>query len=369
VRGLYVHVPFCVRKCGYCDFYSLAGRGESRSAYVEAVVREASARGRRSFQTLYLGGGTPSLLGPELLEKLVAGLWTLFDMSGVVEASMEVNPDSAGRALLQSARKIGINRVSVGIQSLADDELKGVGRIHTASQAIETVRLAQEVGFPSVSADLIVGLPGQTQESLGRSVEGIIDLGLDHVSVYCLSIEEGTPLAASIPGNLPSDDTQAELFDTAVHLLTGHGFDHYEISNFARRGHECLHNLVYWHGDEYVGLGPAAASHIDGRRFKNKADLDTYIVEPAGQTEQVEQLSSTEKASEEAMLRLRLLKEGLDIEALIARFGPGHVTALKGRLDKLADGGMLKRTGTRYVLDAGRVLTSNLIFAEVISPG
>jgi oxygen-independent coproporphyrinogen-3 oxidase len=366
MRGLYVHVPFCIRKCGYCDFYSLAARDDSKAAYVGAVLREASASVGRSFNTLYLGGGTPSLLGPELLERLVSGLRSAFDLSALVEASMEVNPDSAYPDLLLAAGRIGFNRLSVGVQSLSDDELRSVGRIHTATQAIETIRHAQSLGFRSVSADLIAGLPGQTWPSLRHSLETLLDLGIDHVSLYCLSVEEGTPLAAAIPVDLPSDDLQAELFEQASSLLAGRGFAHYEISNFARPGHECLHNLVYWRGGEYLGLGPAAASHVGGKRFNNRADLDAYVLEPEGQREHVECLDQGAKAAEEAMLRLRLLGEGLDFEALEAKFGSGNVADLGDRLEGLVRGGMLERQGARHKLNPSRVLTSNPIFAEVL---
>ena len=267
-----------------------------------------------------------------------------------------------------AALRTGINRLSVGIQSLADGELRSVGRIHTAAQAIETVRLGRSLGFASISADLIVGLPGQTWPTLRHSLQTLFEVGIDHVSMYCLSVEEGTPLSESSPANLPSDDAQADLFELARSLLKSSGFTHYEISNFARRGHECLHNLVYWRGGEYLGLGAAAASHLDGRRFKNRADLDGYILAPGSQWEQVECLNPVEKASEEAMLRLRLLDEGLDLTALEAKFGCGNVAGLADRLANLARGGMVEREGTRFRLSPTRVLTSNPIFAEVISP-
>ena len=367
LRGLYVHVPFCVSKCTYCDFYSLAGRDEAKTAYVAAVLNEAAATSGQSFQTLYLGGGTPSVLGAGLLERMVSGLRNSLDLSGLLEASIEVNPDSASRDLLVTARATGFARLSVGIQSLADDELRSVGRVHTAAQAIETVRLARSLGFTSISADLIVGLPGQRWPSLRHSLERLVEVGIDHVSLYCLSVEDGTALRADVPPNLPSEDAQAELFDLARFVLAHSGFSHYEISNFARPGHECLHNLIYWHGDEYLGLGPAAASHTDGKRFRNRPDLDKYILTPGPHTEQIECLDAEQKASEEAMLRLRLLGEGLDIAALAARFGPANVSELETRLDKLAQDGSLECEGTTFRLPPARVLTSNPILAEVVA--
>ncbi|MBM2831230.1 MAG: Heme chaperone HemW [Dehalococcoidia bacterium] len=367
MRGLYVHIPFCVKKCGYCDFYSLPARLECAESYVQAVIREAYQYGRLSFQTVYLGGGTPSLLGAGRLKTLIDGLRKALDLSGLAEATMEVNPESATRELLEAAREAGMNRASIGVQSLSDCELKSAGRIHTAAQAVEAVGLAVTLGFGAVSADLIVGLPGQTWLSLRQSMEALLRTGIEHLSVYCLSLEEGTPLAKSPPSELPSDDEQAVLFEQASAFLAGRGLVHYEISNFAVEGRECLHNLNYWRNGEYVGLGPAAASHISGKRFRNRADLDAYLDDPTDLAEEIEQLNARDKACEEAMLRLRLLKEGVGIGELTARFGRDNVGALIGRLERMTSQGMLVSDGARYVLPPSRVLTSNPIFAEVLS--
>jgi oxygen-independent coproporphyrinogen III oxidase len=368
VKGLYIHVPFCVRKCSYCDFYSLAGRDELQAAYIEALLKEAASYGEQSFQTLYLGGGTPSLLGSKLLERMVSGLYKRFDLSGLVEATIEVNPDSATPDLLECAKGLGIKRISMGVQSLDDRELRSVGRVHNTAQAIEAIKIARNRGFASISADLIAGLPGQSWQSLSRSLKTLVEMGIDHLSLYCLAVEEDTPLAANVPANLPTDDVQAELFDRACVFLADSGFTHYEISNFAKSGHECRHNLNYWRGGEYLGLGPAAASHLEGKRSRNKANLDNYLLDPTGQTEYVESLDIIDKAAEEAMLRLRLLEEGLDIYELQSKYGIENTAGLTARLDAMVNDGMLVRTGTSYRLDPSRVLTSNPIFAEVLTP-
>jgi oxygen-independent coproporphyrinogen III oxidase len=369
MRGLYIHVPFCVRKCSYCDFYSLAGKGNLKPAYVKAILEESTLYSGQAFRTIYIGGGTPSLLGPELLTKLMTGLKPNFNFSGLVEATVEVNPDSATPDFLECARSLGFNRISIGVQSLDDSELRSISRVHTASQAIGAIKFARNFGFPSISADLIAGLPGQTWPSLHRSLTMLVESGIEHLSLYCLSIEEGTPLANKLPADLPTDDMQAELFDRACAFLADAGFTHYEISNFARRGHQCLHNLNYWRGGEYLGLGPAAASHLEGKRSRNKADLDNYLFNPTGQTEYVESLDIMDKAGEEAMLRLRLLEEGLDIGELENRYGTKNITGLRIRLDAMVKEGMLSRTGAIYRLDPARVLTSNPIFAEVLNSG
>ncbi|MFH1382120.1 MAG: radical SAM family heme chaperone HemW [Chloroflexota bacterium] len=366
MRGLYIHVPFCVRKCRYCDFYSLPGQLDTVAPYVDAVLRESLTYKGLSSQTMYLGGGTPSLLGAKHLKKLIDGLRESLDLSDVTEATIEVNPDSTTRELLETAKDAGINRVSIGVQSLDDSELQSVGRVHTATQAMDAIKLTKRLGFNAVSADLIVGLPGQTWLTLHNSLERLVDVGIEHLSLYCLSLEEGTPLAESPPDNLPSDDTQAELFEQASRFLDGNRFIHYEISNFALQGFECQHNLIYWHGDEYLGLGPAAASHLDGKRFRNRADLDAYISHPTGQMEDVEELFGEEKAAEEAMLRLRLLEEGIKIDELTAKFGQDNVTSLIARLDGMVRDGRLTYDGSTYRLAPARILTSNPIFADVL---
>ena len=366
MRGLYIHLPFCVKKCSYCDFYSLPARLGSLESYVQAVVHESCRYAGLSFQTLYLGGGTPSLLGARNLRNLVGGIRKSLDLSNLVESTIEVNPESATSELLEAAKEAGINRVSIGVQSLSDYELQSVGRIHNAAQAIEAIKIARRIGFKSVSVDIIIGLPGQSWSTLHKALETLVGAGIEHISLYCLSLEEGTPLEKSPPEDLPTDDTQAQLFEQARSFLLGCGFAHYEISNFALKGCECLHNLNYWRGGEYVGLGPAAASHLYGRRFRNRADLDAYIERPDGITEDVEELNARDKASEEAMLRLRLLVEGLDVSELAARFGQDNIEPLISRLDHMAHDRLLVFDGLRYRLMPSRILTSNPIFAEVL---
>ena len=369
MRGLYIHVPFCVKKCRYCDFYSLPGRMDARASYVNAVLRESEAYAGLSFQTVYLGGGTPSLLGGRFVGDLLHGLGGTLNLAEVVEATIEVNPESTDAAFLEAAKDAGINRVSIGVQSLNDAELKAVGRIHTASQALETVRLARQLNFAAVSADLIIGLPGQTWVTLCQSLETLVNSGIEHLSLYCLSLEEDTPLAKSPPDNLPSDDMQAELFQQASSFLAQNRYIHYEISNFALNGYECRHNLNYWRGGEYLGLGPAAASHLNGKRYRNRADMDDYLAQPANCTEDSEELNKKDKAAEEAMLRLRLLVEGISVSELAARFGQDNISGLAGRLEYMVRQGRLVRDGATYRLPPERVLTSNPIFAEILDSG
>lgn len=366
MRGLYVHIPFCVKKCAYCDFYSLPQRLDSLDAYLQAVLTEARQYQGMSFQTLYLGGGTPSLLGSKGLEDLTSGLKQILDLSDLSEASMEANPESVDRTLLETARNSGINRISIGVQSLSDLELSRVGRIHSAAQAVSALELVKKTGFNNISADVILGLPGQTWQSLMISLETLIALDIQHLSLYCLSIEPHTPLALKPLPEVPSEDGQADLFENAVSLIEKRGFIHYEISNFALKGNECLHNLNYWRGGEYLGLGPAAASHLKGKRFKNKANLDAYLIDPIDQISELEELPSEGKAAEEAILRLRLLQEGLDIDELSCRFGSRTIEGIIERLNDLALKDLLIREGSNFRLTPACALISNPILAKVL---
>ncbi len=366
MRGLYVHIPFCVSKCSYCDFYSLTGRLDSLKAYLNAILIEAAQYGQLRFETLYIGGGTPSLLGAKGLDHMMKGLSNIYRISKLSEATIEANPESISQDFLQTALKRGLNRLSIGVQSLADIELQKVGRAHNSSQAVQAIELAQKEGFRNISADVILGLPGQNWQSLMMTLECLIGWGLQHLSVYCLMVEPHTPLAANPPVDLPSDDEQAKLFSQAVELLARRGFRQYEISNFALPGYECQHNLNYWRGGEYVGLGPAAASHFKGYRYKNKPEIDAYLNDPLGQKDEMEKLKKPEKAAEETILRLRLLQEGLDLSGLIKKYGETNIMALAAGLNQLSKQGRLLRDGCIYRLDPKDALVSNSILSDLV---
>jgi putative oxygen-independent coproporphyrinogen III oxidase len=361
--GLYVHIPFCVRKCAYCDFYSLAGKRRLLSPYIDALLLESARYSSMELRTLYIGGGTPSLLTSPNLDVLINGLHKHFDLSNLIEVSIEANPDSSHISFLAAALSHGINRISFGVQSLNDIELRRVGRLHSASQAVAAIEKAKTAGFKNISADLMIGLPGQSLSSLMSTISRTVELNLQHISLYCLSVEPGTPLAADIPSDLPSQDEQADLYERSVDLLEQCGFVHYEISNFARPGFECLHNLNYWRAGEYAGLGPSAASHFGGKRYKNKPDLEGYLRDPLSQIFEDEHLSDRERAVEEAVLRLRLLKEGLDITQLAAKYGKPDVAGLLERLDSMVEKKYLTRSGSIYRLSEGTALVSNSILS------
>jgi oxygen-independent coproporphyrinogen III oxidase len=366
MRGLYVHIPFCVHKCDYCDFYSLSGQLEGLEIYLEALLKEATSYGRRRFETVFIGGGTPSLLGAAGVSCLVSGLQGIYHFTRNSEVTIEANPDSINTEFLQAALENGINRISLGIQSLSDPELQSVGRVHTSQQAMEAIHLVQKAGFVNISADVILGLPGQTWPSLATTLETITGMSLPHLSLYCLTVEPHTPLAHRPRFEMPDDDEQAEYYQQAVSRLKQMGYRHYEISNFAQPGYECRHNLNYWRAGEYIGLGPAAASYYRGWRYKNKADLDNYLADPLGQRDEQECLAPEVKAAEEAMLRLRLLDEGLNMDDLIEKYGDKNSLAVASRLNHLSQKGWLERNGSRFRLYAQDALVSNLILAELM---
>ena len=226
MAGLYVHIPFCVRKCGYCDFYSEAGQLHLLDDYLNALLTEAGLYRGVGFDTLYIGGGTPSLLGAAGLEQLMRGLSGCLDLTKLHEATVEANPDTAGIDFLGAARACGIRRLSIGVQSLNDDELARSGRLHNAGQALAAIAEARECGFEDISTDIIVGLPGQTRQSLENTLHGLVHSAVTHISAYCLSVEPGSEFARHTPPDLPDDDEQAGLFELAARYLKDSGYVH-----------------------------------------------------------------------------------------------------------------------------------------------
>ena len=312
--GLYIHVPFCVRKCPYCDFYSVSVSENGLSgSYTEAVIRNinryTSEYSDIIFDTVYFGGGTPSFMDSSFFSRVLETAGR--NLSPEAEITMEVNPGTVNFEKLNSFRSAGINRISVGIQSASDSELYDLGRIHTFREAAEVVNDGFRAGFTNISADLMIGVKGQNSESLVNSVNSIAGLGVQHVSSYMLKIEPGTPYSRSgISELIPDDDESADMYLLAVRTLAERGYVQYEISNFSQPGFESRHNLKYWHCEEYIGIGPSAHSFFGGKRFEVPRNLSDFI-----QSEkQNEYINEYEPGTffEKAMLALRL-SEGLDL--------------------------------------------------------
>lgn len=272
--GLYIHVPFCVRKCPYCDFYSLPGEGELYSGYAGAVKRNLSYYDEQ-FDTVYFGGGTPNLIAPYMAEILSA-----VNIAPGAEITSECNPASATAETLAEMRRAGINRLSVGVQSLQDGELKKLGRLHSAAEAESLILDAEKAGFDSVSADVMLGVPGQTADSLTDTLERLAGLPVQHISAYMLTLEPATPFGKNPPSDMADDEQMADLYALCQEICGRLGFRQYEISNFAREGYECRHNLKYWRDEEYLGIGPAAHSFYGVKRFAVPKDLRRFISEP-----------------------------------------------------------------------------------------
>ena len=309
--GIYIHVPFCRSKCQYCDFYSVTTKEQNLpEQYRRAIcqhIREAGAQAPGYLvDTIYFGGGTPSYFGADGMAAILTAIRKSFDVSPTAEITFEANPDSVSKHLLRRLRSEGFNRVSLGIQCDDDAILEKIGRPHNYQQAVDAVKLIRKKGFRNVSVDLMYGLPGQSLEAWQETLKNVLKLKPEHISCYGLKVEEGTPLyAVQAFANLADDDTQADMYLSAIEILHKRGYRQYEISNFCRKGHVSRHNLKYWRGEEYLGFGPDAASDFGGRRF-------TVLRE-------VLDVPQRDRAGEYLMLRLRT-SMGIEPEEYERRF-------------------------------------------------
>jgi len=346
--GLYIHVPFCARKCDYCDFYSVAVRPELLSRYSRALERQLSETAEtasKAVDTVYFGGGTPAMLGGNRLKallRLINGAW---QVDKEAEITIELNPDSTTPNLLKKLRRAGFNRVSIGWQSAVDTELAMLGRLHNSAQAAETVAAARKAGFRNISVDLMYGIEGQTIESLSESLRTMLAAAPDHISCYALKVEEGTKLWTRRNDTvMPDDDTLADMYELICKTLKDAGFTHYEISNFALPGKESRHNMKYWRLDPYIGFGPAAHSDYSGARYSNVRDVSAYInaIETGESAiDELEEIGQAERVSEYILLRLRTA-EGIDpagwrftfpfapVEKILTKYKAGGYTEFDG---------------------------------------
>ena len=306
--GVYVHFPYCKRKCAYCSFVSTPDLS-SQNAYIYRLKTEIAQRSDNlAVDTIYFGGGTPSITPRGGFTEIAAGLRKSFDLSDLTEFTAEANPESVTPEFLTESREVGVTRLSMGLQSASDEILKTIGRLHTVSDFMNAVSLAKKFGIENVSGDLIVGLPGQDETDVIKAVELFDKLGLTHVSAYALTVEEGTPLYRS--GYKTDDDREADLYDAAVGNLRKYGYYRYEVSNFARDGKIAWHNVKYWTGADYYGFGAAAHSLVKGRRIANTSDIAAYIADTAKPA--IQSLTDEDKRTELVMLRLRTVA-GLDL--------------------------------------------------------
>lgn len=377
--ALYLHIPFCVRKCFYCDFNSVADAPLPLEEYTALLEKEMAVRAGAldvpaTATTLYLGGGTPSLLAPELVARLVEAAVRHFSLADDAEVTLEANPGTVTLESLTGYRAAGVNRLSLGVQSLDDRFLALLGRVHTAAEAGRAVDLARRAGFDNLGIDLIHSLPGQTLEQWQETLARGVALGPEHVSAYGLSIEEGTPFAASAGRgelHLPDEEESASMFETTRDLLTAAGFEGYEIANFARPGRRSRHNQVYWRRGSYLGFGAGAHSFLAtgwGRRWHNPPEIMAYRSRIAAGTpddQDLTLLTEQEARSEFMFLGLRLL-EGVSGETFRAAFGVGFDDLWGTEIAGLVADGLLERDGERLRLTRPGLLLANRVFAAFV---
>ncbi len=375
MAGVYVHIPFCASRCSYCDFYSTLKLETAGSHYVDALIGEAVLRRcelhGEAVRTLYLGGGTPSQLPLPLLSRLVEGLRGALDLHGVEEFTIEANPDDVTPEWCAALPALGVNRVSMGVQSFEDRILRAIGRRHTSQQVVKAVENLHDVGIGNISLDLIYGLPGQTLDSWAESVDRAIALGPRHVSAYWLTYEPGTRLwrqreqgeVAEVP-----EDVCIAMYHLLVKRLQEAGFEHYEISNFSLPGYHSRHNSSYWDGTPYLGLGAASHSYDRNVRRSNPHDLHAYIAcIAAGKTACIEEeMTLWERYDERVMLSLRTAA-GMDVERLRQEFGDELAGHFLHEVQRHIAAGNIRREGdSRYVLTTDGILLSDSVMRDLM---
>lgn len=310
-NGIYVHIPFCLSKCAYCDFNSQSGMTEYADRYVDAVISEMRGFASLKADSVYIGGGTPTVLSNEQLYKLLEAVNDIFCISSDAEITVETNPATADYDKYGLLRRCGVNRLSIGVQSFHDNELSALSRVHSAKDAKEAVLQAQKSGFDNISIDLMEGIPAQTIESLEESLHRAVSLGVKHVSVYSLILEEGTAFYENPPA-LPDEETEREMYKITRDILKEYGFSHYEISNYALSGFEAKHNMKYWKREPYYGFGAGAHSFYNSVRYENVRGIEDYITK-AVKTADKKEISAKEALEERFMLGFRMLG-GFDTE-------------------------------------------------------
>ena len=364
--SVYVHIPFCVKKCDYCDFLSAPSDENTKTEYVDRLLEEIEKEAENyrdySVVSVFFGGGTPSVLKTEDTARIMSALQKHLKIAKTAEITSEVNPKTADDEKLKAYRKMGFNRLSIGLQSTVDEELKTLGRIHDYSDFLAVYKAAREAGFENINIDLMSALPGQTLESYRKSVERVLALKPEHISAYSLILEEGTPFFERY------EETDEEL-DREMYMLTGellkkNGYFRYEISNYAKEGYECRHNKAYWERQDYVGFGIGAASLVENRRFRNQSDLKTYL---AGVVEKEECTVLTEKECMEEFMFLGLrLVQGVSKAKFLEQFGTDMEQVYGEVLEKMEKQGLLVNGEEWVCLTQKGLDVSNYVMAEFL---
>ncbi len=361
---IYIHIPFCKKKCDYCDFLSAPADDETIERYVVSLLREIGYHGSkygkkgedRNIETIFFGGGTPSILNVNQIEAIMNKLKDEFNIEETAEITMECNPGTADKNKLMAMKNNGINRLSIGLQSADNDELKGIGRIHTYEEFLYIFSVARECGFKNINVDLMSALPHQTYDSYRATLEKIVKLHPEHISAYSLILEEGTPLFDRIeafnkegkPNGLPDEDEEREMYYMTKEILEDNGYERYEISNYSLKNYECRHNIAYWVREDYIGMGLGAASCIDNVRMKNISSLKEYIELKRSESyldkDETEVLSEEDKMAEFMFLGLRLTS-GISTKEFEKQFGKNFDTIYGSITQKHIEDGLLEKNG------------------------
>lgn len=374
--GLYIHIPFCEHKCDYCDFYSIT-KFNDYVRFTDTLLLQMEDFSEKTkdyiVDTIYIGGGTPTVLPIKRMLEIINGLYRNFNVSDKVEFTMEANPATVNKKTLKKYKKAGINRLSFGLQSAIDKELGALSRIHSYDEFVESYNLARKIGFDNINIDLMYGIPGQTQNSLGHTLEQVCDLEPNHISLYGLKIEEGTPFFEKKDRlELPDEDTEFEMYKYAVDYLAFRGYWQYEISNFAKDGYKCRHNMKYWTCREYLGLGPAAHSYFMNQRFSYKRsvpmfmDALEYVNSGVDILEENYTVTPEERIDEYIMLRLRLT-EGLNVNEFKYNFNKDFSQMFENELKLYIDNGFMEFKNGHYYFTIKGMYVSNYILSSFLT--
>lgn len=370
--SIYIHIPLCVKKCAYCDFTSFEGRMAQKESYLKAVSCELRAQaaffGRQRVKTVFMGGGTPTLLSGDQVSFLMDELRASFDLAGDAEVTMEGNPGTLTEKNLAGYRAAGVNRLSLGVQSFDDGLLASVGRIHTAAQAEQAVQMARAAGFDNLNLDLMYGLPGQTVSQWEQTLSRAAALGPEHLSCYSLILEEGTPLFRQVQEKicapLPDEDTLCRMDDLTAEMTQAAGYERYEVSNYAKPGRQCRHNIVYWECLPYLGLGCAAHSDMSGRRFYNPSSWTAYMNGCEHPFE--DDGARDERMFERAMMGFRMTR-GMDAARFERDFGKRPEDVWPQSIRRMTQGGLMERRGDRLRLTEHGMQVMNAVLVDMLS--
>ncbi|MBR6099486.1 radical SAM family heme chaperone HemW [bacterium] len=359
-ENVYIHIPFCRRKCNYCSFISFSSI-DKKEQYLDALKKEIQSKYKNEkLKTLYFGGGTPSLLEASDFSDIIS----LFDVDNSTEITTELNPENLTKEYLKNLKKCGINRISMGCQTFNNDILKIIGRQHTAQEVVSAVKSAQDIGFDNISLDFIYGLPKQNIDDFAQDLTTAIQLGVKHISLYGLKIDDGCYFYKNPPENLPDDETQANMYLKAIEIMTQNGFAHYEISNFCRPNFESRHNLNYWNNNSYYGFGVAAHGYLDGNRYSNPVTIEKYLENPTTPQE-TKHLTEQEKLEEEIFLGLRRM-DGINSSLINEKYNIDFKKKYKNILDKYTASGHITKTENGYKFTVNGILVSNYILADFL---